>query len=63
MKYIAQIEKETLEMSEKPTAKIVKRIGNVAYKSPPKKLSRSLNLTFKSMNSPITPNINNPPST
>ena len=63
MKYSAQIEKDTLARSEKPTLNIVKTIGKVAYSSAPKKLSRSLNLIFKSINSPTTPNTNNTPST
>ena len=63
MKYMAQIEKDTLARSEKPKPRYIKTIGNVAQINPPKKLSRSLNLIFKSINIPITPKTNKIPST
>lgn len=62
MKYIAQIVKDTLARSEKPKPRYIKTIGNVAQINPPKKLSRSLNLTFSSINSPIIPKTNKTPS-
>ena len=62
VRYNAQIEKDTLAMSEKPTLNTVRTIGKVAYSNPPKKLSRSLNLIFNKKNNPITPNMNKTPS-
>jgi hypothetical protein len=60
---MAQIENDTLAKSENPKPRYVNTIGNVEYKSPPKKLSRALNLILRSRYNPITPNMNNPPST
>ena len=59
---MAQIEKDTLARSENPNPRYNNTIGKVTYSRPPKKLSRLLNLIFKSKYSPITPNTNNTPS-
>ena len=60
---MAQIEKDTLARSENPNPKNNNTIGKLTYSKVTKKLSRSQNLIFKSKYKPITPNINNSPST